>query len=365
MTAQISLHINVDNTTDAQLDRALTYLHRTKAQMVNIAAGAQLDRGYAFVDGLRAAMPTIKVFWRHLEDTGVWTKLSPVEWYNSRVLPRLAWAARNDIVFVTDNESSGDNTTIENYVRWQKTVMAMLHEKGLHAAVGRFATGNIREEQYALLKPMFDAFQTGDYFSPNEYFNAPGRSSSGHLYRYNLAWMAMGKPLPTAIGELGMSVDYKSGDGYHTLNMSAKDYAALVIQNFEMWYKKFNVTVFLYVIGGFGWQSFQIDGDVMTELETYAAKQDTATVPVVMPDKPAPVVAPIPAPLPAQPPQIPPPVEVKPIVTTTPGGSMVAEPAEERGYKVIVEWDNLTKSEAELLLKLYSAQQTAHIEKVA
>lgn len=299
----ISLHIIIDNATDAQLDRGLRYLKRTNQKLVNIAAGAQLDRGMAYVERVRAEVPGIKVFWRHLEDTGIWRKLNPLEWWVSRVTDRLSWAQRNDIIFVTDNESSGDDTTIQNYVRWQKSVMEQLHEKGLHAAVGRFATGNILEEQYTLLKPMFDCIQPGDYFSPNEYFNAPGKSSGGHLFRYDLGWKAAGHALPTAIGEFAMAVDYKSDKGYRSIGMSGKDFAALAIQQYEAWYETRGVTVFLYCIGGYGWELFQLDDEVLTALETYAlSKAQPAAPPASTPitvrpvtpvkEEPAPIVQP-------------------------------------------------------------------------
>ena len=287
----ISLHIIVDNASDEQLDRALRYLKRTNQKLVNIAAGAQLDRGMTYVERVRADVPGIKVFWRHLEDTGIWTKLTPAQWYTSRVQPRLAWAQRNNLVFVTDNESSGDNVTIENYVRWQRAVMAELHEQGLHAAVGRFATGNISEDQYGLLKPMFDAIQPGDYFSPNEYFNAPGKSSGGHLNRYKLGWLAAGHNLPTAIGEFGMAVDYQSDKGFHSIGMLGKDYARLVIEHSQAWYEAQGVTPFLYCVGGYSWPTFQLNEEVYGELEAYAARNEPPVIvtPPIVTNPPAPV----------------------------------------------------------------------------
>lgn len=291
MTAKISLHCIVDNATEAQLNRAVLYLRRVQPEAVNIAAGSQLDRGMAFVERVRAEVPGIKVFWRHLEDTGIWTKLDPEKWYDSRIAPRLEWAFKNRLIVVTDNESSGDDETMKRYVQWQIKVMGKLHQVGLNAAVGRFATGNIKETQYTLLKPMFDEMTLGDYFSPNEYHNVPSDSSGGHLNRYKLAWQAAGRNLPTAIGEFGMSVHYDPGKGFRSINMSGAYAAQLGIGHFEAWHKPNDVTVFYFTIGGYSWGSFQLvlpdgsDDSLLSVLEAYAAKEpiEVATKPIPMP----------------------------------------------------------------------------------
>lgn len=283
--AAISLHIVVDGATPDQLDRAALYLCRINARMVNIAAGAQLDRGMQFVERVRTETPGIGVFWRHLEDTGIWTRLDPISWYDSRIAPRLEWAFRNRIIFVTDNESSGNDEEIKRYVEWQIKVMEQLHRAGLNAAVGRFATGNIKENQYALLKPMFDAMIPGDYFSPNEYHNAPSGSSAGHLNRYKLAWQAAGRNLPTTIGEFGMAVNYQSDKGYLSANISGGMAAEIGIKHFEDWYKPNDVTVFWYCVGGYSWPNFQINEELYQELEAYAAKD---APPMPLPSMPKP-----------------------------------------------------------------------------
>lgn len=270
----LSLHIIVDNASDQALDRALAYLQHIHAPLVNIGGGAQLDRAMSYVTRVRSALPTCKIFFRHLDpdDTGIWTKLNPEQWIASRVTPRLEWCRQNDIVYVTDNESSGDNSIMQRYVAWQVEVMSRLHTLGLHAAVGRFATGNIGESQYPLLKPMFDAMQAGDYFSPNEYVPQPERRelASGNINRYHDAWNAYGKALPTAIGEYGIAKDYQARAGWRTTGMNAQAYADYLIGWYKDWYLPNGVSAFIYCIGGFAeWQSFQLDNDVLTALERW------------------------------------------------------------------------------------------------
>lgn len=294
----ICLHCVVDNAPDTFLDRALLYSMRIKAPFINIAGGAQLDRAYAFADRVRQSLPTIKIFFRNLspDDTGIFAKLSPQQWMDSRLPPeRIEWAKRNNIVFVTDNESSGDDATMRRYVAWQVDVMNRLHMLGLHAANGRFATGNIAFNQYQLLKPMFDAMIPGDYFSPNEYLNAPNKSSNSHPFRYHNAWDVYGKPIPTVIGEYGIANDYNSEHGWHTVpGLTGKAYAQYLIENDKMWYAPYGVSQFLFAVGGYSkWETFQPDNDVYTELEAYAASHPSQQPPPVIAP---PVITPSPSP---------------------------------------------------------------------
>jgi hypothetical protein len=103
------------------------------------------------------------------------------------------------------------------------------------------------------------------------------------------------------------------------------------------------------------WEKFDIEGTDVMRLLT----EDTVSpiVPIIEPPAPAPVV-------------VIPPVEVKPVVEppkpailptadpntiihVTPGGSAYVEHLEPRDWKVTAEIGNLTRSEAELLLKLF------------
>lgn len=290
----ISIHLITDNCPPDQIDRALLYVARVKPNYITIAGGAAFDVTMTTVERCKLVSPTTNVILRKLEDTGVWTRLNPEQWFNDRVAPRLDWCKKNNVIWLTDNESSGDDDTMKRYAAWQVDVLNRLHAVNLRGAVGRWATGNIRENQYALMKPMFDAMKPGDVFSPNEYLNAPGKSSGGHVFRYDLAWKAAGRELPTVIGEYGIAADYDAGKGYRALGLSGKDYASYLIGFYKSWYAPHDVTVCLYCVGGYNqWDSFKLDDSVFEALEGFAGAQS----------KPPAIIIPIPPEKPVEPPK--------------------------------------------------------------
>jgi hypothetical protein len=279
----LSCHIITDNLDPTKRNRALLFVGRTQPAYAVIGGGAAFDVTMQAVEQARAISPATHIIVRKLEDTGIWVKLNPEQWFNDRVAPYLAWCQKNEVVYLTDNESSGDDDTIRRYAAWQADVMARLHAVGLRAAVCAFSTGNIGENQYALLKPVYDAMIPGDVWASHEYQNAPHKSSGGHVNRYQLAWQAAGRALPTVITEAGIAVDYNPGLGYHSLGMSAADYVKYMAGFDKDWYAPHNVTICLYVTGGYGWESFQISDDVFTELEKLPA-----SIPVPTPAPPPP-----------------------------------------------------------------------------
>lgn len=286
----ISLHIICDNCPTEQLNRAILYLKRTKQKRVQVAAGSQLDLGMQFVDRLHSEYPEIQVFWRNMapEDTGILTKLSPVQLYTVKVKPYLDWFKRNKIVFMPDNETSGNDDQIRDYAIREAAVAGMLHADGLNGAFCRFATGNVQESQYILLKPIFNAMNEGDFVSPNEYYCQPGCSNGGHLNRYQHLWEAAGKKLPTAIGEYALAYNHDPGRGYRSVNMTSEYMAQLHIGHYQDWYEKEGVDVFSYCIGGYSWGSFQLDDIVLTALEKFAETQQSSAKPT-LPQEPTPV----------------------------------------------------------------------------
>lgn len=272
----LSLHIVVDGTSNELLDRSLLYLVRTKQRSVDIAAGSQIDRGMQFVERVRAALPRIKIFWRVLEDTGIHSKLSVDEWWQQRVAPRLTWMIINQVIMVLDNESSGDDRQIRYYVEWSTAALRKLHAATLRGAVARFATGNIDDggqhnDQYPLLKPLFAALVEGDYVAPNEYSNAPGKSSAGNIGRYKLMEAVAGKKLPIVIGEAGVLVDYDPYKGYR-LVMTDEQFVAQMLAE-EVWYRP-EIDRHLFAVSGDNdkWGSMQMTENVMRFLEEHYAK---------------------------------------------------------------------------------------------
>jgi hypothetical protein len=294
----ISLHLIADNADPKRIDRAIDYLANTHQTAVNVAGGSQIDVAMNIVNRIHARMPNMKVFFRVLEDTGNAVTMPDDVWWAERIKPRLQWMKDHKVIMVVDNETSGDDEIIKSYVSHSLTRMKMLHDNGLYGAFCRFATGNIRESQYALLKPLLEQLTDKDWISPNEYSNKPGKSSGGHLERYKLIEAVVpNKKFNISIGECGILNEYKARDGYHTVPMSGKDMAAQILGE-EMWYKGGSIPRFLFCIGGYSqWDSLQVGDDALEFLEGYYGKNPT------------------PAPVPVPPPVIPPPPPVEKSVT--------------------------------------------------
>lgn len=288
----ISLHLVADNSDPKRIDRAIDYLANTKQTAVNVAGGSQIDVAMNIVDRIHKRMPDIKVFFRVLEDTGNIFKMSTNQWWTERVQPRLKWMQDNRVVMVIDNESSGDDSQIVSYVTLSIERLKKLHEVGLGGAFCRFATGNIQESQYILLKPLLDQLTDKDWISPNEYSNAPGKSSAGHLERYKRIEAVTPKKLNIAIGECGILNDYLSDKGYRSIPMSGKDMAAQMLAD-EMWYKGGTIPRFLFCIGGYSqWDSLQVGDDALEFLESYYDKnpiQQKPPTPIPPVEQPKPI----------------------------------------------------------------------------
>lgn len=273
----LSLHVVADNCPPEQLDRALLYLKRVNPGSVDIAAGAQLDVGMQFVERVRAELPTIKIFWRNMqpEDTGIHAKMQPLALFNLKVLPFLDWFKRTGVIFVPDNESSGDDDRINKYVLWTVEHLVRMHSYNLPSAVCRFATGNIDDggqgsNQYPLLKPIFQAMLPSDFISPNEYSIEKGnpRGSGGNLERYRLMWNVAGRPLPTVIGEAGVAMNYDPGKGYIDAGMSDEAYGQQLLDE-ERWYQDGRIDRHVYLIGGFTHAGYRLREGMLAYLESY------------------------------------------------------------------------------------------------
>lgn len=297
----ISLHLIADNADPKRLDRAVAYLKNTKQKYVNIAGGSQIDRAMQLAERVQIEIPGIQVFWRVLEDTGNVVTMPDATWWVQRIQPRLQWMKDHKVIMVIDNETSGSDSTIVSYVNHSLVRMKMLHDNGLYGAFCRFATGNINDgsqpgtsNQYLLLKPLLDQLSAGDWISPNEYSNKPGKSSGGHLERYKHIEAVTTNKLNVSIGECGVLNEYRARDGYRTVPMSGKDMAAQLIGE-EMWYRGGSIPRFLYCIGGYSeWETLQVGDDALEFLEGYYAKnpieQSTPQPPIINPPyKPDPI----------------------------------------------------------------------------
>ncbi len=305
----ISLHLIADNADPKRLDRAVAYLKNTKQPFVNIAGGAQIDRAMQLVERVQIEIPGIQVFWRVLEDTGNIITMEDATWWAQRIQPRLKWMQEHKVIMVVDNESSGDNAIISKYMSKSLMRMKMLHDNGLYGAFCRFATGNIVESQYVLLKPLLEALDARDWISPNEYSNTPGKSSGGHLERYKrILSVVPGKHFNVAIGECGILNNYGAREGYTTIPISGRDAAAQLLAD-EIWYDGGKIPRFWFCIGGYQeWQRTQVGDDALEFLEEYYAKNPIGIlqpppvvvppppiiVPPVTPPKPDPIVSPAP-----------------------------------------------------------------------
>lgn len=303
----LSPHVIVDNCPDELLERSLTYFKRVKQlRFVNIGAGAQIDRGMQFVERVHREAPHVRIVWRNLdpEDTGILARpdYTPEKLYAEKVTKYLKWFQDNKVIFMPDNETSGDDNRIRLYARDEAKITNLLHADGLNGAFCRFATGNIQDgsqpgqpSQYPLLKPIFDAMNAGDIISPNEYRNRPGASSGGHLFRYDLMYKAAGRKLPTFIGETGISVDYDAGKGYQLLGLSDAAVCQLMIDD-EFWYDGGKIDRSWYLVGGHSHESFRWRLGIFDWLEDYYAKQPPIVVTPPPIDPPPPVDPPVPPP---------------------------------------------------------------------
>lgn len=312
----LSPHVIVDNCPDELLDRCLLYFKRVKQlKFVNIGAGAQIDRGKQFVERVHREVPNLRIVWRNLdpEDTGILARpdYTPEKLYAEKVTEHLKWFQDNKVIFMPDNETSGDDNRIKLYARDEAKIATLLHADGLNGAFLRFATGNIQDgsqagqpSQYPLLKPVFDVMNAGDLVSPNEYRNKPGASSGGHLYRYRLIWQAAGRELPTFIGEAGISVDYDPGKGYQLLEMSDAAVCQLMLDD-DFWYEGGEIDRSWYLVGGYTHESFRWRLGIFDYLENHYEKQP----PIITPPSPPPVDPPPPIIIPPPPVETPPPFD--------------------------------------------------------
>ncbi len=290
----ISLHLIADNSDPKKIDRAIDYLVNTHQPAVNVAGGSQIDVAKNIVERIHARAPEMKVFWRVLEDTGNIFSMTANEWWGKRVAPRLGWMREHKVIMVVDNESSGDDSLIKTYALNSMTRAKMLHDNGLNGAFCRFATGNIAESQYVLLKPLLDVLNDGDWVSPNEYSNIPGHSSSGHLERWKRIQAVTNKRLNFAIGECGVLVDYKPNTGYHAVGMSGANMAAQLLAD-EVWYNGGSIPRFMFCIGGYSeWDTLQIGDDALLFLEEYYAKNPIGNLPPIVTQPPPVTIPPLP-----------------------------------------------------------------------
>lgn len=324
----LSIHIVVDNAPYDVLERALLYCKRVKQlKYVNIAAGAQLDRGMQYAERMHIEVPKLRIIWRNLapEDTGILATMDADKLYNDKVRPYREWFQRNQIIFMPDNETSGDDNRIRSYADEEAKVLHLLHGDGLNGAVCRFGTGQINDgteypEQYHLLKPIFDAMNGGDVASPNEYSNRPGKPSGGHLYRYDLLRKAARRKLPIVIGEAGISVEYDPGDGYQSIGMTDEAFVQQMLDE-EIWYEDGAIDRSLYLMGGYTHESFRLRFGILKLLEDHYAALPVVVQPPVVTEPPP--EEEIPEPMPETLPE--PPIQT-PQPPVTEGNPVGAEP---------------------------------------
>lgn len=287
----LSLHFVVDNTPDDLLTRGVLYLSRVKqVKYCNVAAGAQLDRGMQLIERIRRDAPHVRIIWRNMdpEDTGILAKMSDRALYDLKVKPYLDWFRRNQVIFMPDNETTGDDDRIRTYAGQETNILRWLHADGLNGAICRFPTGNITESQYVLLKSLLETMLPGDVISPNEYSDKPGGDSGGNLERYKRMWDVVGHPLPTVIGEAGIAVGYDAGAGYLSLSPPLSDQAYMdYLLGQEVWYGDGAIDRCLFKLGiGYSHDQFNLRPGQLEYLEGYYAKQPAPPPIVITPPLP-------------------------------------------------------------------------------
>jgi hypothetical protein len=151
--------------------------------------------------------------------------------------------------------------------------------QGWKLAVGRFSTGNPRENQYGQLKALFRSLSKWGnlhVFSPNEYQSQRYLPSAtpGHTRRLDHALAeikALGLRQPQiSVGEWGLA--YQEPSGWLNPGVSWRDvaaypgrqYAVDLIDNYRRYYQPLGISTSIYCWGdslGQEWKSFRVDRD--------------------------------------------------------------------------------------------------------
>lgn len=262
-------------------------LRKTRPAAINILGGAQYAQALAFAVAAKREFPDMRVIFRHYRDggdDGMHTRLTPEAWWSN-----IGSLYRGlGLTILTDNESM--SADLRPYARWQSNAMRLAAGGGVALAVGRFATGNPREDQYAdgQLDEMFDALDAWyplHIFSPNCYYSTGSSADVRyHLQRPFLGLARCKKPVTMVIGEFGLAHNFDPHAGWKTTGMRGVTYGLQLERLVREVYAARSIPVCVYSVGA--WpidrDTFGIDNEVINTL----TNNPVPSIVLVRPDNP-------------------------------------------------------------------------------
>lgn len=305
----ISIDILYDELSPSELDKAANWLRRVKPPFAAVFSGSRFEQaaGYAAMlhrdifetsiilrnSGAKGGNPDIAT------DDGIHTRMSPQDWYTRHCLP----LKDTGCIIACDNESARPDMNV--YAAWLAVVMDLAGKDGIRLAVGKTATGNPAEHQYAQMDDLWytlTKWQGLHVYSPHEYHGQTPQLSGGHINRYTLAWerckqLGISIMPITVIGEYGY-LRSNGGRldpewGFRRDRLSGKQAAEMDIGYHRDWYAVNGVTACAYAFCGTNtrWKDLNVNDDGW--LDTIAAynaslPKPTPPPPVITPPEPPP-----------------------------------------------------------------------------
>lgn len=297
----ISLYIIIENNLpDAALDRAANWLAVNKPLYTTVMSGGQIDRAQRFAERI---LPYTRVIFRVFPNDGVLKTFdyNADKYYDARVAPYERWLRDHSIIWHVDNESAEDDLT--PYADCTARIIRIAVDNHVMTAVGAFATGNPRENQYVQLDPMWralDEHRDMAIWAPHEYHAQTAALSGGHINRYMLAWarcdqLGIARPI-TVIGEYGY-LHSKDGRldpewGFRRDAIAGNVAAGDDMSYHRQWYAQNGVTACVYAFGGTSgkWAALNVDDN--SYLNTMTAYNATLRLPPQTPPIPDPPTPP-------------------------------------------------------------------------
>lgn len=268
----ISLYIIIEsNLSNEALDRAAAWLAENRPPYTTVMSGGQIDRAMQFAERV---LPYTRVIFRVFPNDGVLKTFhyKASDYYTARVAPYEKWLRNHSIFWHVDNESAED--FLIEYAECTARVISIAVDNHVMTAVGAFATGNPREDQYNQLDPMWKALDEHHdmtIWACHEYHAQTPQLSGGHIYRYHLGWerckqLKIAEPV-TVIGEYGY-LHSKDGRldpewGFRRDGLTGDLAAAMDTGYHRQWYAPNGVTACVYAFGGTTgkWASLNVDDD--------------------------------------------------------------------------------------------------------
>lgn len=305
----IGIDILYDELSPGELEAAAAWVKKNKSPYTGVFAGARWDQAPDYARYLVEGTGTTVIL-RNInaaggnpniaKDDGIHTRMSADEWFQRHCAPyknRLDTALPK-IKLMTDNESARPDMNV--YADWMARAMDLAGAAGIGIVVGRTATGNPGESQYAQMDSMWRGLAKWKglhLYSPNEYHAQTAQLSGGHVFRYHAAWerckqLGITNPV-TVIGEYGYL--HSSGgrldpeSGWRRNGLSGGVAADMDIGYDRNWYAPYNVFLLAYAWCGFNtrWKDLNVnDGGWLDTITAYNATQKWTTPPVITPPTP-------------------------------------------------------------------------------